>query len=219
MNRLPYLIFTIMTFTLACSNASRTNIKHVSWTGSSHAYVKNILSADPKDSLNYFKYLYLAHHIAFDEHGDGILITRREYEAPRQFYSIKVSDSVVKIVYDLLQDTSVLHFKQPAFNEQTSGRLYCGFNYLISFTDNENQEKTINYLPPDANDKLKRLNAAFEMILNHPNILGKTQVDTLTLDSIVFAKAIRFTPEPPLRSRVKFTPPLIEPDLEKKDAH
>jgi hypothetical protein len=217
MNRLSYLIFSLVTLIFACSKSSKTNIKQVSWTGSSHSYGDTIVSVDHKDTLYNFKYLYLAHHIIFDENGDGILITRSEYDAPRQFYNIKVADSVIKVVFDLLQDTSLLNFKQPAFDQQKEGRIYCGFNYLICITDKENQEKNINYLPPDANDKLKQLNKAFELILHQPNIKGKVQVDTLTLDSIILEKVIYFNPNPPLRSTVKFTPPLIEPDIDTRD--
>lgn len=217
MNRPPYFIFTIVTFIFACSNSSNTDIKYVSWTGSSHSLGDTILSVDHKDTLYSFKYLYLAHHITFDKNGDGILITRSEYEAPRQSYSIEVADTLKKAVFDLLQDTSVLNFKQTTLDWNKEGRIYCGYNYLISITDNENNKKYINYLPPEANDKLKQLNTIFETILHKPNIKSKTQVDTLTLDSTILEKVIYFNPSPPLRSTVKFTPPLIEPDNDSRN--
>lgn len=212
MNRQPYLFIALLTFIFACSKSSKTNIKQVSWTGSSHSLGDITISVDLKDTIYNFKKLYLAHHISIDENGDGVLITRSQFEAPRQCYSIKVTDSLVKIIFDLLQDSSVVYFKHSEFDQQKEGRLYCGFNYLISLTDKENREKNINYLPPDANEKLNQLHTTFETILNQPKILGKTRIDTLNLDSIILEKVLYFNPHPPLRSTIKFTPPLIEPN-------
>lgn len=204
-------------FIFACSKSNKTKIIQVSWTGSSHSCGDTIVSVDLKDTLYKLKYLYLAHHITFDENGNGVLITRNEYEAPRQFFNIKVTDSLRKIIFDLLLDTSILNFKQPAFDPNKEIKIYCGYNYLVSITDNEKQEKYINYLPPDANDKLKQLNKAFEWILHQPNIKGTAQIDTISLDSSILEKVIYFNPRPPLRSTVKFTPPLIAPNIDDKD--
>jgi hypothetical protein len=211
-----YLLYAVLSLIFACSDSTKINIKQVTCTGSSHSYSDTIVSVDLKDTLYDYKYLYLAHHISFDENGDGILITRNDYEAPRQFYSIKVADSLKKVVFSLLKDTSVLNFKQPAFDPDKEARIYCGYNYLISSKDDESHENYINYLPPDANEKLKQLHTAFKLILHNPNIVGKAQIDTLTLDSTILEKVIYLNPKPPIRSKLKFTPPSIDPDLDTK---
>ncbi|OYU97397.1 MAG: hypothetical protein CFE21_03645 [Bacteroidetes bacterium B1(2017)] len=201
----------MLTHLVACVHSDKSPLKQVTWTGSSHTYGDTFYSEGYKDTLINIAQVYVAHSISFDQNGDGILITRKEYNAPREYYKIFVPDSTRNIVFKLLQDTSVLNFKMPTYDpEKVPGRLYCGFNYLISYFENYSQEKNINYLPPDATPKLESLDLVFKSILDKPTIIGKTQVDTLTFDSILLAKVLYFNPGPPLRSKVKFTPPEIK---------
>jgi hypothetical protein len=214
MNRLSILLLFFYSHLVSCINTDKEKLQQVSWTGSSHSIFDTLISVDLKDTLFNFKYFYMAHHISFDENGDVLLITRNEYDSPRQLYKIEVNDSVRQLITNLLKDTSILNFKQPVFNPEKQYRLYCGYGYLISIQGNDKQKININYIPPDANSKLRLLHEVFETIWNQPKVIGYSQVDTITLDSVIFEKVILFNPGPPVRSTVKFKPPIIKSEDE-----
>lgn len=190
--------------------AQKEGIKQITWTGCSHMIGDTLLSLYHDDTLYHDKQFYMAHHVWLDENGDGMLITREDYDAPRKFYQIKLADSITKLVFSLAQDSAVFNFKQPQSNPE-KGTIYCGYNYLITLLGNNNEEQYFTYLPPDANPKLKLLHAVFENIEQQPHIIQQTNIDTLLLDSVILEKVKYFHPLP-IRSRIKFTPPEIVPN-------
>jgi len=214
MNRHLILLLIICFHLVSCVNNEKEKIQQITWTGSSHSIIDTLISVDGKDTLYNFKFFYMAHHISFDEKGDVLLITRNEYDSPRQFYKIEVNDSLRNLITNLVHDTSILNFRQPIFNPEREYRMYCGYGYIISIQSNNKQKININYLPPDANFKLRLLHRVFETIWDQPKIIGYSQVDTITLDSVIFEKVMLFNPGPPLRSKVKFEPPIIKPEDE-----
>lgn len=185
----------------SCNDLS--NVKTVSWTGTTHTLADTLIF--DQDTQFVKKSLYLGHQILISDTGCR-LITRNGYNEPRQIYSIVVSDSLKDIIYYLAFDSTVISFKDPDFHERFTGKIYCGFNYLLS-CDKKGSHHNIHYLPPNANDKLDQLNEIFESLLVTKFNRHQIQLDTLLLDSLIFEKVKGINPSPPIISTVQFHPP------------
>ncbi len=195
------LIVIIIFTSLGCKD--KLEIKTVSWTGTSHTIADTIVFSNDTQYVN--DQLYLGHQVIISDTGCR-LITRKQYDAPRQFYSLIINDSIKEIIFKLAFDREIITFNEPELTEEYDGKLYCGFNYILS-VDKPKFHTDINYLPPHANDKLIRLHNIFNSILAKPIIVNAIQVDTLKLDSLIFEKVKGINPNPPLRSTVKFQSP------------
>lgn len=110
--------------------------------------------------------------------------------------------------FSLLADSTLKSFKPNGY-EQEDGRTYCGFNYLLE-VNTTNMQYHFNYLPSNTNPSLTQLHEMFESILKSPTLGNTTTKDTVMLDKLIFEKVKGFNPVPPLRSTIKFQPPIIE---------
>lgn len=189
---------------LGCKDKS--DVRTISWTGSTHTLADTIVFGNDTQVVN--KQLYFGHQIIVSDTGCR-LITREQYGAPRQFYRLTISDSIKEMMFNLILDSAILNIEQTMRREESEVAIYCGFNYLLSINKTRFR-KDIKYLPPYANEKLKTLHDIFDSILDNATVTAQIELDTLTLDSLVFENVKGFNPNPPLRSTVKFQPPEIK---------
>ena len=108
----------------------------------------------------------------------------------------------------LITDTNTFHYNKDTLSE---GMIYCGFTYRLCFRKGVNTWK-VWYIPPRANPKLGQLHKLFEDIIKNQGIAATTAFDTTRFDSIIYSELLNFSPPPPLKSIVKFTPPIIRQD-------
>ncbi len=194
-------LMVVALFVLSCNQ--HEPIRTLSWTGTSHTIADTFIFE--KDTQIVKKDLYLAYQIVVSDTGCR-LITRKDYDAPRQFYKIAIKDSLKEVLFRCAFDTAVVNFKEPVANKGNYGIIYCDFNHLLGM-DVGRFHYHINYVPPRSNTQIKKLHHLFEYIQQHPIIIAPMVVDTLAIDSAVYERVKGFMPRPPLKSTITFTPP------------
>ena len=194
-------VFFIFSSLYSCKNNSSEIIRTISWVGSNHTLFDTaVLSDDHPQAPDHV--LHIAFQIVVSDTGCRFM-KRDDYDSPMRFYAFHVADSLKELIFNLASDSTVLNFR-PAEEVQT----YCGLNYLLSISKKD-FSRDINYIPPRENNKLRMLHEVFDSLRKSPLAGTPVEVDTTALGSLIFERVKGFNPTPPLKSAIKYQPPVI----------
>lgn len=185
----------------SCQENEGENERSVIWARSSFTESDSIPWGPDSTFSNYN--FHMVSFIQINENGSSILIKRNSFTSQRNIYNIHITDSLIKVIFDLIEDSTIINYIDP--KESPPRVLYCGHTLTLSFID-KCDTIFMNYAPIYGEEKIYKLHALFEKILEHPEIITRGNIDTVKLDKILKSKIKNFCPPPPMRPSVEYIP-------------
>ena len=138
----------------------------VFWSGNKYTY-----TFEKEDSISPL-YFYLGFYIEISDTGETKLMTRKNFNAPKEFYIINLPDSLKKVI--LSQASKDYCFLSPKHDPFIS--MYDGFTFHVQFKC-DSIDKSVTFIPLFANSIQKELLSIFQKIRNSPKIIKETSID------------------------------------------
>ncbi|MEI7594953.1 MAG: hypothetical protein WCK02_04335 [Bacteroidota bacterium] len=125
--------------------------------------------------------LHLGYYIEISDNGDAKLMTRKNFNAPKEFYKIKIPDSLINQIFNLTNNDSLFIVKKLNNNESA---IYDGPTYYIQYS-NDSTKKEAVYEPYRSNLIQGKMQRIMKSILINPVIICNTQINLIEYEKQV----------------------------------
>ena len=195
-----FVIITFL-FILVESCIDHKNPRTVYWSGSSF----HLDNESGIDSMQKWIF-YLGYYIEVSDTGDTKLMTRKEFNAKREYYLINLADSVKDEILELSADKSSYSMSNEEPNDN-----YSGFSYSLKFK-NDTIERTTSFIPIIATPAQKKLYSIFNEIWKNHMIIRQTTFETREYEKTTALELNKLSPPPPLpkNEQIKFPPDMMK---------
>jgi hypothetical protein len=184
----------------ACNKAKKP--RTVFWSAFTYTY--DFVNRDSITPL----YFYLVNYIEVSDTGETKIMKRKQFKSPKEFYIIKIPDSVKSEILAFSSEDSC--FLSKRYNPQEETRIYDGPTYFLQFKC-DSIDKSVAFVPYSSYPLQRKLLNIFEDIRKSYQIIKETNLNLTNYEKKLDEKFRKNLPPPPRRD-IKFTPPEIKPD-------